>query len=199
MPALAKTRYSAEITWLGAVPNREEALPSTASAQLDLRFEGPVGEDHGGLTRPSCSRVLGLYPRDTPIKNTRQLTILSQEELDQIAAEMGLDALDPALLGATMILKGIPDFTHVPPMSRLLAASGASIAIEHENRPCTLPARPIETAHEGFGKRFKPAAKGRRGVTAWVEAEGTIAVGDRLELFIPDQPAWAFADGAVVG
>ncbi|MCB1397174.1 MAG: MOSC domain-containing protein [Rhodobacter sp.] len=194
MPALAATPYEAEITWLGIVPDRDAGLPSQPLQALELGFAGPVGETHGGLTRPSCSRVLGLYPRDTPIRNARQLSILSVEELDAIAARMGLPALDPALLGATMVLRGIPDFSHVPPSSRLLAPSGACITVDMENRPCTLPARPIETAHPGFGARFKPAAQGRRGVTAWVEAEGRVALGDRLRLFVPDQPAWVAPD-----
>ena len=192
MPALRKTTLNAEITWLGAVVDRDTALQSTALASLFMGFAGPESEAHGGLTRPSCSRVLGLYPkRGTPIRNTRQLSVVSGEELDAIAAAMGLPALDPALIGASMVVRGIPDFTHLPPSSRLLAPSGACLTIDMENRPCTLPAKPIEAAHAGFGARFKPAAAGRRGVTAWVEAEGMVAVGDKLALFIPDQPAWA--------
>jgi len=194
MPALAATPYEAEITWLGFVPDRDAGLPSLPLEALELGFAGPVGETHGGLTRPSCSRVLGLYPRNTTIRNTRQLSILAAEELDSIAARMGLPALDPALLGATMVIRGIPDFSHVPPSSRLLAPSGACVTVDMENRPCTLPARPIETAHPGFGARFKQAAQGRRGVTAWVEAEGRVALGDRLRLFVPDQPGWVAPD-----
>ena len=45
--------------------------------------------------------------------------------------------------------------------------------------------------HGDAGKGFKAAAKGRRGVTAWVERPGALVVGDRLRLHIPDQPAWA--------
>ncbi|GAB4263899.1 MAG: hypothetical protein Kow0013_10650 [Pararhodobacter sp.] len=191
MPALKATDHVAEITWLGVVPDRDAGLPSEPRSALALGFAGPEGEAHGGLTRPSCSRVLGLYPRDTPIRNARQLSILSHEELAVIAADMGLSALDPALVGATMVVRGIPDFSHVPPSSRLLADSGACVAIDMENRPCVLPARPIEDRHKGFGQRFKAAAQGRRGVTAWVEAEGQVAVGDRLRLFVPDQPAWS--------
>jgi hypothetical protein len=191
MPALNPTPFEATITWLGRVEDRDAGLPATPLQAMDLGFDGPLGESHGGLTRLSCSRVLGLYPRNTPIRNVRQLSILSAEELDLIAADMGLPALDPALLGASMVLRGLPDLTHLPPSSRLLADSGASITVDMENRPCTLPARPIEDRHAGYGKRFKPAAANRRGVTAWVEAEGRVAIGDRLRLFVPDQPVWA--------
>jgi len=191
MAALIDTGLRATITWLGHVPDRAKALEATAQTTMALQFSGPEAETHGGLTRPSCSRVMGLYPRNTEIRNTRQLAVMSAEELAQIAHEIGLEALDPALLGTSMVISGLPDVSHLPPSSRLLADSGASIVVDMENRPCTLPARPIENRHPGFGARFKRAARGRRGITAWVEAEGKITTGDSLRLFIPDQPAWA--------
>jgi hypothetical protein len=49
----------------------------------------------------------------------------------------------------------------------------------------------IEGHRPGRGKLFKRAAEGRRGVTAWVEREGRIALGDVLRLHIPDQPVWS--------
>jgi len=67
-----------------------------------------------------------------------------------------------------------------------------------ENRPCHLVSREIEAAHAGFGKAFKMAAAGRRGVTAWVEREGEIGLGARLRLHIPDQPPWPHAEAARV-
>jgi len=190
MAALKKTAFEGRIDWLGRVGDRAAALHSHPVERLVLGFDGPRGEAHGGLTRPSCSRVLGLYPRGTPIRNTRQLSLVSAEDLSEIAAAMGLESLDPALLGATLVISGLPDFTHLPPSSRLLAETGACLTIDMENRACTLPARPIETRHPGFGARFKAAASGKRGVTAWVEAEGVLHLGARLRLFIPDQPAW---------
>lgn len=190
-PALKDTGLQAEVVWLGHVADRDAALHSTPQATMRLGFAGPQGEAHGGLTRPACSRVKHLYRRGTEIRNTRQLSVLSDEDLAAIAADMGLARLDPALVGATLVVRGLPDFTHVPPSSRLLAAGGACLVVDMENRPCTLPARPIDAAHPGFGARFKRAARGRRGVTAWVEAEGQLALGDRLRLFVPDQPPWA--------
>ena len=130
----------------------------------------------------------GQYPRGTVIRNVRQFSILSAEDLAAIAADMGLAALDPALVGATLVISGIPDFSHLPPSSRLQAAGGCTLVIDMENRPCTLPARPIEDRHPGFGKAFKAAAQGRRGVTAWVEREGTLTLGETVTLHIPDQP-----------
>lgn len=199
MPALKPTEFSARITWIGRVADRAAGLVSEALERADLRYGGIAGEAHGGLTRPSCSRVLSQHPRETQIANVRQLSVLSAEEMAAIAAEMGLAALEPALVGASLVIEGIPDFTHVPPSSRLQAPSGATLVIDMENRPCVLPAKPIEAAHAGFGSAFKPAAKGRRGVTAWVEREGAIALGDVLTLHIPDQRAWAHVAAAREG
>jgi hypothetical protein len=195
MTALKKTKIIGRIVWLGTVANREAALESAPLRGIMARFAGPEGEAHGGLTRPSCSRVLGQYPRNTEIRNTRQFAILSDEELAMIAGDMGLAVLDPALLGATMVLEGIPDFTHLPPSSRLQGTSGATLVVDLENRPCTLPAKPIDARHAGFGKAFKPAAKDRRGVTAWVEREGLFTLGDAVTLHIPDQRAWRGLQG----
>ena len=200
MPALIPTRFTAKVVWLGHNPDRDAALETQALREMALSFAGHAGESHAGLTRPSDSRVLAQYKRGTPIRNTRQVAILSAEDLAAIAHDMGLADLDPALVGASMVVAGLPDFTHVPPSSRLQdEASGTTLTIDMENRPCQLPAKPIEARYPGFGKKFKRAALHRRGVTAWVEREGTIALGATLRLHIPDQPVWPHLDAARAG
>ncbi|MEM7711392.1 MAG: MOSC domain-containing protein [Pseudomonadota bacterium] len=191
MPALVRTEITGRITWLGIVADRDAALASTQSDVLQLTFAGPEGEDHGGLTRPSCSRVVTQYPRGTTIRNVRQMTAVSQEEIDDIMAEIGTDRFDPAWIGATLVVSGIPDFTHLPPSSRLQSErDGTTIVVDMENHPCHLPAAVIEADAPGHGKAFKKAAAGRRGVTAWVEREGTFRLGDALRLHVPDQRPW---------
>ncbi|OZB15750.1 MAG: sulfurase [Rhodobacterales bacterium 34-62-10] len=197
MPALKPTDFSGRITWLGVVTSEDRAaLIAEAREAMDLRFAGIAGSVHGGLTRASCSRVTAQHPRGTPIGNERQVSILSAEEMAEIAARMGLEALDPARLGASIVIEGIPDLSHLPPSSRLQAPSGAMLVVDMQNRPCILPARSIDTVHPGYGRAFKPAANGRRGVTAWVQREGRIALGDRLTLHVPDQRVWAHLDAA---
>jgi hypothetical protein len=191
MPALLKTQVIGKIIWLGKVADRAVALQSMPLSEIWAGFDGPAGEAHGGLTRPACSRVRDQYPRDTQIRNVRQFSILSEEELALIAADMGVAWLDPSLVGASMVVKGIPDFTHLPPSSRLQASGGATLVLDMENRACTLPAKPIEAVHRGFGKTFKSAAQGRRGVTAWVEREGLLKLGADIQLHVPDQPLWS--------
>lgn len=190
MPALMPTEFTAKIVWIGGNPDRAAGLPSQPLPDMTMTFAGYQGESHAGLTRPSCSRVLSQHPRGTEIRNVRQMTILSAEELAAIATAMGVDALDPGLVGASMVIMGIPDFTHVPPSSRLQGPDGVTLVVDMENRPCHLPAKPIDAEGPGHGKAFKVAAQGRRGVTAWVEREGVLTLGDELRLHIPDQPVW---------
>ncbi|HHS93720.1 MAG TPA: MOSC domain-containing protein [Rhodobacterales bacterium] len=190
MPALTKTPYSARVEWLGFLPERADGLRSQAVRRVSLGFEGIEGDGHGGLVRPSCGRVTQLYPRDTEIRNTRQVSIICQQELARIGAAIGVRDLRPALLGANILVSGLPDFSHLPPAARLLAENGACLTIDVQNRPCVLPGRDIEALYPGKGKAFKDAARGLRGVTAWVERPGALAVGDHLHLFVPDQRPW---------
>ena len=196
MPALKPTEFRAVIKWIGRVPDREAGLRSQPLAEAMLEYGGIIGEAHGGLTRPSDSRVLSQHPRDTEIANVRQLSILSVEDVAATAAEMGLAAIEPEWLGASMMIEGIADFTQIPPSSRLQAPSGATLVIDMENRPCQFPAKEIEEEHTGFGKAYKAAAKRRRGVTAWVERPGRIVIGEELVLHIPDQPVWPHLEKA---
>ena len=190
MPALAPTEITGTVTWIGYVPDRDASLRSTTLDEVALTYAGISGESHGGLTRPSCSRVVSQHPKGTDIRNVRQLSVVSAEELAEIAADCGLEALDPALIGASLVISGIPDFTHLPPSSRLQMPDGATLVVDMENRPCHLPAKPINADHPGAGDKFKAAAKGKRGVTAWVEREGAMRVGDVVRLHVPDQRAW---------
>ena len=191
MPALAPTKITGKVVWIGHVADREASLRSQAEETAALTYAGIPGEVHGGVTRPSCSRVISQYPRNTEIRNVRQLSVVSAEELAEIAADCGLETLDPALIGASLVISGIPDFSHLPPSSRLQFPDGSTIVVDMQNRPCHLPGKPINADHPGAGDRFKAAAKGKRGVTAWVEREGRMHLGDTVTLHIPDQRAWA--------
>ena len=190
MPILSPTELYGTIAYLGTVPDRKVNLRSAPQDQVTLTFDGVTGESHSGITRSSCSRVTSQYPKGTEIRNVRQLSILSEEELAVIAAEMGMDRLAPEYLGATMVLRGIPDLTLLPPNSRLIAENGTSVTVDMENGPCQFPAREIEADFPGKGAGFLPAARNRRGVMGWVERPGTLRLGDVMRLHVPPQRAY---------
>lgn len=191
MPALKPTDIYATIDWLGYVPHRDaKELETHPLETMALDFGGYGDDCHAGVTRPSCSRVVAQHPKGTPISNVRQLSIVSTEELQIIADSLGIDRFDPKWAGASVVLSGIADFSHIPPSSRLQADSGATLTIDMQNRPCHFPALTIEADLPGRGKGFKEAAEGKRGVTAWVERPGLLSLGDRLRLHVPDQRGW---------
>lgn len=197
MPALAQTTFRAEVTWLGVQRRPVEKLEifGEAVTEMPLTFAGFAPEVHAGETRPSCSRVLTLYPRGTTIRNVRQLCVVSEEELAAVAATLGMATINPSWVGASVVLRGISDFTHLPPSSRLQGPDGVTLVIDMENLPCQETAVTIAKATDGQGKTFKAAAKGKRGVTAWVEREGTLRIGDVLSLHVPAQRPWAHSRG----
>lgn len=191
---LTPTDIWGEAVFLGAAADRKAGLESVALEMLPLGFDGVVGDAHGGATRAACTRVKRQYARGEEIRNARQLSIVSEEELAVIAAAMALPGpLRPEWVGANIVLRGVPDLTHLPPSARLIFepapgdAAGASIVVDIENGPCRHPGAVIERAHPGFGARFAAKARGRRGVVGWVERPGVIVRGARCRLHVPPQ------------
>ncbi|MBN8632460.1 MAG: MOSC domain-containing protein [Rhodobacterales bacterium] len=198
MQPLVPTSHKARIVWLGYQPVPVERLVITSQPieVMPLSFAGFAGEVHAGETRPSCSRVLKQHPRDTEIRNVRQLCVVSAEEMAEVAADLGLERMDYAWVGASLVLEGIPDLTHLPPSSRLQGPDGVTLVVDMENLPCQEPAVTIEKVRPGQGKGFKTAAMGKRGVTAWVEREGTLRLGDEMVLHVPAQRGWQGGNNA---
>ena len=182
-----------KMPWTGrvvALLGCEDSTKSIVSEALDrvgLTYAGIPDDTHAGLTRSACTRFPELYAEGVEIRNTRQLTLVSSEELAQIAAAMEIDEVRPGWLGANLEVSGIPALTLLPPSTRLVFASGATLVVDIENRPCAYPALVIDEHYPGKGRRFIRAAKQRRGFTAWVEREGDVAPGDAVDVFFPDQ------------
>jgi hypothetical protein len=156
---------------------------------LTFDFAGVVGDRHAGATRAATSRE-PWYPRGTIIRNDRQVSIVSSEEMAEVAAAMGLDALDPGWIGANLATRGIADLSALPPGTRMIFAGGAVLHVEAENGPCRIAGQSI-AAHAGQPGRggldllFPTVAKHKRGLVASVEKPGTIAVGEGVHLRVP--------------
>ena len=165
----------------------DEDLASSRVDSVQASYAGLEGESHSGLVRSSCVRVRHQYPQGTEIRNTRQVSIVSMEELAAIAEDMGIAELRPEWLGANLLVSGIPHFSQIPPSTRMIFDGGASLVVDLENSPCKYPGEIIERHYPGAGSLFAKAAVGHRGVTAWVEREGSIDNGDSIRLYIPPQ------------
>lgn len=154
--------------------------------QVPLDLAGIPGDRHYGLTRKAGARE-PMYPRGTEIRNRRQLSVVSAEECDQIAQQLGLAVLLPEWLGANLLLRGLPNLTQLPAGSRLLLPSGAGLVCEGENVPCRHPGEIIQALHPaqaGLLKRFVSIAQRRRGLVCSIERPGTIVRGADLRIFV---------------
>jgi len=156
--------------------------------EVILEFGGIRGDRHFGITSRADSRQ-PMYPRGTEILNRRQLTIVTEEELADIAEELGVESVLPEWLGANLLLSGFPELTKLTLGSRILFPSGAGLICMGENKPCTLPGEEIQKhypEHPKLASRFVRAGYKRRGIVCTVERQGTAALGEEVQILIND-------------
>jgi MOSC domain-containing protein YiiM len=159
---------------------------SRSVPSLELTFQGIPGHRHAGRTRRSDART-PWHPRGTAIANTRQVSIVSVEECALVAQALGLPHLDPALLGANIVVGALDGLTQLSPATRLQVPSGATIFITEPNAPCRQPGRKIAQAHGNpeLELAFPQQAIGLRGLVGLIESEGVIGVGDPIKVIAP--------------
>jgi hypothetical protein len=158
---------------------------------LRLGFDGIDGDFHAGATRRSGGRE-PWYPRGTEMRNERQLSIVAADELAVIAGRMGLAQLKPEWIGANLLVEGLPQLSMLPSGTLLFFKGGATVKVDAQNRPCRIAGRSVaENAgmadREAGALRFPKVAKRLRGLVAWVEKPGTIAVGEEISVRVPEQ------------
>jgi len=164
---------------------------------LPLTYEGISGDFHAGLTRKSGGRE-PWYKRGTDMRNERQISILSVEELAQIAAGMGAETLEAGWIGANLVLEGIPHLSYLPPRTLLFFDGGVTLRIDGYNAPCRLAGgmvakhMDVDAGGRDFSETdealaFKDAAHMKRGLVAWVEREGEIKPGEGVTARVWEQ------------
>lgn len=186
---------------------------SVSLAHSEIRLivnEGVVGDSHTGVrlsdTREDVLKAIGVG-KEVPMANTRQVSIVSRESLEQVAKNMrfplNYDSVEPSLLAANLEIKGI--VVDDLPAGALLCfgskKSGvfmwhkATIGIWAPNEPCQLPHDNIvnffrSKTNVPMGwepdKNFRQAAKGLRGVVGFVYTSGKIQPGDICVAYIPE-------------
>ncbi len=193
MALLTKLKFNGRVAQLLLRPSRETGFEKSQTGLLDLTFAGPAGDCHAGLTRKSDSRTLPLYPRNQDIRNVRQVTIVSIEELQDVAVMLGVPEIKAEWFGANVVTTGIPDLTLLPPSTRLQFSSGATVVVDMENLPCSQIAKVVGQHYPDAQLSLVKAATHKRGVTAWVECQGRVAIGDDIALIIPPQRLYVHA------
>lgn len=170
-------------------------LEKVSLAAIKVELDGIVGDRHQSCYREAWSG--DKHPAGTRMRNERQWSAVSGEELAAISAEMDLDRpLGAADLGANLCLAGIRQLSRLPKGSVLRFPSGATLIVEEYNPPCrdlgaslaekylTRSGRPLAVT------AFPVAAKLTRGIVGVVEVAGEIRPGDTVQLEIYKPPAW---------
>ena len=147
----------------------------TSVPQVSLTLDGIDGDAHSGRTRKAGARE-PAFPRGTSIANTRQISVVSVEELIEIASRVGVPRIDPGWLAASVAIEGAGPITHLPPGTIIRVPSGASIYVSELNSPCRVAARLLAQhgGYEGDASTFVRQAIGLRGVVGFVYAAGKV-------------------------
>src|SRR5436190_10259640 len=111
-------------------------------SSLLLTMDGIEGDAHAGRTQKTGARE-PAFRRGTTVANTRQLSLVSIEELNEIASRLGVTHIDPAWMAANIATEGAGPITQLPLGTLLRASSGACIYIAELNSPCRVAAHLI--------------------------------------------------------
>jgi len=187
MALLTKLKFSGKVETLLLRPTRDGGFEKAPTGEIMLTLDGPMGDCHTGPSRKSDSRTLITYPRGLDIRNVRQLTLLSVEELADIARALNIPKVEPSWFGANIVFSGIADLTLLPPSTRMQFPSGAVIVVDMENLPCSQIAAVVGEHHPEVKSKLVKTAMHKRGLTAWVEREGVMRVDDDVMIFLPQQ------------
>jgi len=182
--------FAGQIVQLLAVPSPAHFRTAIVPA-LTVDLQGIPGDRHYGFTRKAGARER-WYEAGTEMRSGRQLSIVSAEELTEIARRMELPRIDPGWIGANLVVSGIPEFTRLPWGTRLFCGDGAVLVNEGDNAPCRFAGAEIARNfpdRERLDILFPKAAILLRGIVASVERAGAIAPGP-LKVKIPEQKLW---------
>lgn len=157
---------------------------SQAVDHVALIFGGIAGDRHFGWTKVAGVRERE-YRHGTEILNRRQISLVAEEDMQEVARLLGVPEVRPEWLGANFLVRGFPDLTRLAAGMHLLFPGGAGLLSSGENRPCRHPGEVLAQHYPDrldIVARFVKACDHRRGIVAVVEREGTATVGDVIQI-----------------
>lgn len=150
--------------------------------EIMATLEGILRDQHFGFTRWSKSKK-------SIVRNDRQWTGLSVEEVEIIRQHMNLRELAAEILGPNVVIQGIPDFSQLPRGTTLAFDSGALFVVEEFTDPCARMgahiAKTYETDQDGQqikGNMFPKVANTLRGLVGVIDRGGIIREGDSVKV-----------------
>lgn len=146
--ALTRFPRDGRLRWIGLrpEPGRPVVAVDSARALTDRGLEGDRYRGRGG----------------------RQVTLVQFEHLAVVAALLGLETLDPALLRRNLAVSGL----------NLLALKQRRFAVGEVELVCTGPCHPCTRMEAALGRGALNALRGHGGITARVLAGGWLRLGD---------------------
>jgi len=158
LPSSEKNVTPGKLEWIGLRTERRGpvVLVDSVMALAELGLEG----DH------RCEKIPG---------SARQVTIISREYLQQIADELGISTIDPALLRRNLVISGMD--MNLLRFQRLQIGD----AVIETSALC----HPCSRMDEALGPGAKQAIMGRGGLCAKIVKAGRIAVGNEVVLLGP--------------
>jgi MOSC domain-containing protein YiiM len=142
---------SAKVIWIGVRPERKAPVQSRTEVYAD-REDGLTG--------------------DHPTQPHRQLTLISQEAMEEVARILKIEKADPAKTRRNMLIEGLD----------LSLSSGDQLRIGGAIIEITGPCLPCERMNETFGHGGRLAMAEAGGLTARILLSGTIRVGDEVRV-----------------
>lgn len=141
-----------KINWIGIRPLKGSPLHSIKKAAVDT-VNGLNGDHYCGKS------------------GKRQLTLINQEDLKEVAQTMGKNEIDPELTRRNVVFSG----KKILPEGNALFRIGDEVIIK-----ITGPCRPCKRMDENLGEGGEEAMKGRGGLTAKIVKDGYFSVGDKI-------------------
>lgn len=190
-----ETIHTGQVTFLGisAPALRSDGpayLQSTTVDRLSCDIEGLRGDRHYGHALQSGGRQKRLYKRDTAIRNTRQWTAISTDELSAVQQNLTLSQkLLPNHIGFNCQIDGLGPITQLPPLTHLVFSAQSVFTpgraddvvwvVYAEVLPCKIAGSAVADQFQqpALATAFPKAAMGLRGCTGYVDKGGTIKNG----------------------
>ncbi len=148
-----------QVIWIGVRPKRREPLLSLdkVNAVVGLGLEG----DHRMTKSPGSGR---------------QVTLISQEFIDQIAYFTGHSTIEPGLLRRNLVVSGI----NLNGLRRQRFKIGEALF------EATQLCHPCARMEQALGRGGVAAMMGHGGLCAKILEDGVICVGDTVKVIVPD-------------
>ncbi len=185
---------SIEVRVAGLFVGQFDQVRSVSADRLEFDYDGIVGDRHYGPTKKVSVRDKPLQkveggPR---MRNNRQYSALSQEELGEISRILGY-TVTPEAIGANIVFTGCPQLTLVEWQSVIFFESGVALRVHRDNWPCRIAGGSVQADYpdelDRLDVKFVAAANGRRGIVGWVEHPGFVHIDEvaRIEAMPPVQ------------